>query len=305
MRRTPTIDLSDTGLANLAPGVARLAAKFELWQHTGSFKPRGALMVLESLTAEQRSRGVVGFSAGNHALALSWAANQAGSTATVVMPRTADPSRIDRVRASGATVELVGSVHEAQARVQALSSDHGLSIVHPFEGPFTVLGTATVGAEMCQDTERTDLVVVPIGGGGLCAGVASAAKLLWPNCTVIGVEPTGADTMRRSLESGSPQAIESVRTIADSLGAPNAEPYTFDVCRRFVDEVVTVEDAELIDAMRVLHDELKLVAEPAGAATTAAFLGPLKERVRGQSVSLIFCGSNVDPQKHTDWVHPV
>jgi threonine dehydratase len=144
-----------------------------------------------------------------------------------------------------------------------------------------------------------EAVIVPIGGGGLCAGVASAVKLARPSCQVFGVEPEGADTMHRSFAAGSPQAIEKVRTIADSLGAPHAAPYSFALCKKYVDELVLVDDDALRRAMLLLFASAKLAVEPAGAAATAALCGPLAERVRGKRVAVIVCGANIDPGTFT------
>jgi threonine dehydratase len=191
-------------------------------------------------------------------------------------------------------VELAEDVHAAFARVHAIEETEGRTFVHPFEGPLTVLGTGTLGLELCEQLPELDAVVVPIGGGGLCAGVAAAVKQAQPRCQVLGVEPEGADTMRRSLAAGSPQKIDAVRTIADSLGAPHAAPYSFGVCQRFVDEVVLVDDDALRRAMLLLFASAKLAVEPAGAAATAALCGPLRERLEGKRVALIVCGSNID-----------
>ena len=166
--------------------------------------------------------------------------------------------------------------------------------MHPFEGPLTALGTATLGLELAEQMEDVEAVVVPIGGGGLCAGVAAAVKQARPGCRVFGVEPAGADTMRRSLDAGSPQAIDSVRTIADSLGAPHAAPYSFELVRRYVDDVVLVDDDALRDAMLLMFASAKLAVEPAGAAAAAALLGPLAEKLAGHRVGLVVCGANVD-----------
>jgi threonine dehydratase len=210
------------------------------------------------------------------------------------MPKSANAFRVEGCRGFGADVELVDDVHKAFDRVHEIERTEGRTFVHPFEGPKTALGTATVGLEICEQVPDLDAVVVPIGGGGLCAGVALAVKLLRPQARVYGVEPEGADSMRRSLAAGSPQAIEAVRTIADSLGAPHAAPYSFDLCRRFMDELVIVDDDALRAAMLLLFRSAKLAVEPAGAAATAALCGPLREKLRGKSVVLIVCGANID-----------
>ncbi len=269
--------------------------KVEALQVTGSFKPRGALLHLLALDGSARARGVTAVSAGNHAMAVAYAATECGSSAKVVMPKTADPARIARCRALGGTVVLVDDVHAAFATAEQIEAEEGRYFVHPFEGLTTTLGTATVGLEFIEQVEGLDAVIVPIGGGGLCAGVAAAVKQRSPSTAVYGVEPAGADTMHRSFEAGRPMAIERVQTIADSLGAPHCAPYTFGLCRRYVDALVRVDDDALRGAMALLFEEVKLAVEPAGAAATAALLGPLRTTLAGQRVGVIICGANVDP----------
>jgi threonine dehydratase len=283
---------------------ANVLLKLELFQFAGSFKPRGALCVMQSLSKEQLARGVTAVSAGNHAMAVGYAARALGTTAKVVMPKSANPARVAGSRAYGAEVELVDDVHRAFARVREIEETEGRTFVHPFEGPLTALGTATLGLELCEQAGPLDAVVVPIGGGGLCAGVASAVKQLQPRCQVYGVEPEGADTMHRSFASGKPEAIDKVRTIADSLGAPHAAPYSFALCRRYVDELALVTDAQLRDAMRLLFSSAKLAVEPAGAASTAAMLGPLREKLAGKRVALIVCGANIDAAQFSALIAP-
>jgi threonine dehydratase len=292
---TPVRRWQDEGLAAAAGADTQVFLKEELFQRTGTFKPRGALSVMLDLRPDALSRGVTAVSAGNHAMAVAYAARVLGTTARVVMPRSASPFRVTRCRELGAEVELVEDVHRAFDRVRQIEREEGRTFVHPFEGPLTALGTATVGLEVTEQVEGLDAVIVPIGGGGLCAGVAAAVKLARPSCQVFGVEPTGADTMTRSLAAGTPQAIDAVRTIADSLGAPHAAPYSFDLCRRYVDEVVLVDDDQLRSAMLLLFVSAKLAVEPAGAAATAALCGPLRERLAGRRVALIVCGANIDP----------
>ena len=270
--------------------------KEELFQQTGSFKVRGALCNMLDLAPDVLARGVTCVSAGNHAIATAYAAKVMGTTAKVVMMKNANPFRVERCRELGATVELKDDVHQAFERVREIEKTEGRTFVHPFEGEKTVLGTATVGLELMEQAPELDAVIVPIGGGGLCAGVAAAVKQLAPATQVFGVEPTGADSMHRSFKAGSPQSIEAVRTIADSLGAPYALPYSFEMCRRFVDDLVLVDDDQLRDAMRLLFTQAKLACEPAGAAATAALLNPLRGRLEGKRVGLIVCGSNIDPE---------
>jgi threonine dehydratase len=271
-----------------------LFLKLELFQFTGTFKPRGALAVMRNLTHAQLAKGVTAVSAGNHAIAVAFAAQMMGVSAKVVMPKSANPMRVATCRAYGAEVELVDNVTVAFARVEAIQAEEGRYFVHPFEGPQTILGTATVGLEFCRQVPDLDAVIIPIGGGGLCAGMAAAIKQLQPTCQVYGVEPEGADTMHRSFAAGTPQSIDQVRTIADSLGAPHAAPYSFSLCQHFVDELVKISDDEMRAAMALLFRSMKLAVEPAGAAATAAFWGPLQERLRGKRVGILVCGANID-----------
>lgn len=287
----------DAIVARLAPGT-QLWLKEELFQRTGSFKPRGALTVMMSLSAEQLARGVTGVSAGNHAISLAYSARELHTTAKVVMPRTANPYRIALCEELGAEVMLVDNVHEAFETARAIERDEGRTFVHPYEGPLTALGTATVGLEFIEQTRANgvelDAVVVAAGGGGLTGGVACAVKLLAPDAQVFVVEPEGADTMHRSFAAGTPQSIDKVRTIADSLGAPRCEPYSFALNQAYVDDVVLVNDEQIRDAMRLFYRGAKLVTEPAGAASLAAVLGPLRDRLAGKVVGVVVCGGNVD-----------
>lgn len=272
----------------------RVFLKLELLQRTGTFKARGALLNMLRLSPEELARGVTAISAGNHAVAVAYAAKTLGVNAKVVMIKTANALRVELCRKYGAEIEFAENAHVGFERVKQVEKEEGRALIHPFEGMRTALGTATVGLEFCQQVERLDAVIVPIGGGGLCAGIASAVKLSWPDCAVYGVEPTGADSMKRSLAAGEPRSIERVATIADSLGAPYAAPITFELCRRNVDDVVLVTDDELRDAMRLMLREIKLAVEPAGASAMAALVGPLREKLRGRRVGLIVCGSNID-----------
>ena len=278
------------------PRDSAVMLKLELLQYAGSFKPRGALLATWALSEQERARGLVAVSAGNHALAVGYAAKICKTSATVVMPRSANPFRVRGCRRLGAKVVLVEDVHAAFAEVDRIVAEEGRAFVHPFEGPLTALGTATVGLELMEDAGPLDAVVVPIGGGGLCAGVAAAVKAMSPSTVVYGVEPEGADTMHRSFAAGSPQAIDAVRTIADSLGAPHAAPYSFELCRRHVDVLVEIDDDAMCRAMAHLFSSMKLAVEPAGAAATAAVIGPLREALQGRRVGVIVCGSNIDPE---------
>lgn len=271
-------------------------AKLEFLQRTGTFKPRGALSVMLGLDADQKRAGVTAVSAGNHAIATAFAARAVGTSAKVVMTMNANQLRVERCRHFGAEVVLADDVHSAFEVADEIRVREGRFFVHPYESADVVLGTATVGLEICEQVPDLHAVVVPIGGGGLCAGISSAVKQLKPDCVVIGVEPVGADSMHRSFASGKPESIDKVRTIADSLGAPFALPITFELCRENVDELVLVSDDELKNAMGVLFLEQKFAVEPACAASTAALMGPLRGRFSAGAVVAVMCGSNIDWQ---------
>ncbi len=292
--KTPVWHWSNRAISETVGKGTQVFLKLELFQHTGSFKPRGALAVMLDLTTEALRRGVTAVSAGNHAIAVGYAAQILGTTARVVMPKSSNPARIDACQSYGAQVDLVDDVHQAFDRVHQIEAEEGRTFVHPFEGPLTARGTATVGLELCYQVPDLEAVIVPIGGGGLCAGISRAVKLLQPGCQVFGVEPEGADTMHRSFASGKPEAIPKVATIADSLGAPHAAPYSFEMCRQHVDGLALVSDDELRRAMALLFSSAKLAVEPAGAASTAALCGPLRQQLQGKRVGLIVSGTNID-----------
>ncbi|MEE8345569.1 MAG: threonine/serine dehydratase [Woeseiaceae bacterium] len=292
--RTPVLRCRP--LENYVGEVFEIHAKLEFLQRTGTFKPRGALSVMLGLDSQQKEAGVTAVSAGNHAIATAFAARAVGTSAKVVMIMNANPLRVERCRDFGAEVVLADDVHSAFDVAEEIQNKEGRFFVHPFEGSDVVLGTATVGLEICEQVPDLDAVIVPIGGGGLCAGISSAVKQLKPRCEVIGVEPVGADSMSRSFASGKPESIEKVATIADSLGAPFALPISYELCKENVDELVLVSDDELKETMGLLFRELKIAVEPACAASTAALLGPLSGRFSGKKVVTIMCGSNIDWQ---------
>ncbi|MBU6416873.1 MAG: pyridoxal-phosphate dependent enzyme, partial [Xanthomonadaceae bacterium] len=237
VRETPVWHWRGDAIDHAAGVGTQAFLKLELFQYTGTFKARGALLNAMALSAGAKQRGVTAVSAGNHAIAVAFAARAVGTTAKVVMPKTANPARVALCRSYGAEVVLTDDVFAAFAEVKRIEADEGRTFIHPFEGELTVLGTATVGYELCNRIETLDAVIVPVGGGGLIAGVACAVKQMQPHCKVYGVEPEGADSMSRSFAAGTPQKLERVNTIADSLAAPYALPYSFGVARQFVDEV--------------------------------------------------------------------
>ncbi len=294
VRETPCalVKGSELGLGSDSP---EFVLKLELLQVTGTFKPRGALAVMLHLTPEQRARGVTAVSAGNHAIAVAYAAQALGTTAKIVVMKTINPARLARARSYGAEIEVAQDGASAFARAREIEAEEGRSFVHPFEGPRTVAGAAGVGLEWLAQSEPLDAIIVAVGGGGLIAGVAAAFKQSSPATTVYGVEPEGADSLTRSLAAGQAMTLPPIATIADSLAPPMTTPYTFGVCQRFVDYVVCIPDADMRKAMGVAFTELKLCVEPAGAAALAAALGPLRAPLAGaRRVGVLVCGSNID-----------
>jgi len=283
------------------PGLDGITAefKFELLQHSGTFKARGAFANLLALPAEARARGVTAISAGNHAVAVAYAAMRLGVSAKVVMIRTASPARVALVHRYGAELLLADDGASGFAMVRQIEADEGRSFVHPFNGLNTILGTATLGAEWAEQSAGLDALVLPIGGGGLAAGAATALKLALPGLAIYGVEPEGADGMAQSFRADGPLKLGRLSGIADSLMAPHTEAYSYGLCRRALDGLVTVSDAQLRGAMTLLFAELKLAVEPACAAATAAALGPLRQRLAGTRVGLLLCGSNTDAATFT------
>lgn len=300
--KTPCIPWDNATKNRLLGPDAQVNVKLELFQKGGSFKLRGALTVMDSLSPDVLKRGVTAVSAGNHAIAVGLAAQQMETSAKVVMPKSANPSRVAMCKSLGTEVILVDNVAKAFEEVRRIQDEEKRTFVHPFEGPLTALGTGTAGYEWLQQVPDLEAVILPIGGGGLAAGMASAIGQINPNCQLFGVEPEGADSMSRSFRSGKTESIEAVKTIADSLGAPFSMPYSFSLCQQFLEKVVLVDDDQIRSTMRLMFDELKLAPEPAAAASLAALLGPLRDELKGKKVGVIACGANIDPDSFYGYI---
>jgi len=298
--RTPVFDRHD--FSTLESTLVNF--KFELLQAGGSFKARGAFTHLLALDPAARSAGVTCVSGGNHAIAVAYAAMRLGIGAKVVLFRGAGAARAALCRRYRADVVMAGNSREAFDLVRRIEADEGRYFVHPFDGYRTVLGTATLGYEWATQARDLEAVIVPVGGGGLAAGVATALRLANPNLHVFGVEPDGADAMSRSFAANHTVRLGRQHSIADSLMSPHTGQYSYELCRRHVDRIVTVPDDALRHAMRVLFDELKLAVEPACAAATAALLGPLRDTLQGRRVGVLLCGSNTDPASFAAQVAP-
>jgi threonine dehydratase len=267
--------------------------KPEMLQRGGAFKFRGAYNFLAQLGAAELARGVVAPSSGNHAQAVALAARMFGARAVVVMPTTVTPAKRAGAERLGARIELAGtSTQHRWDRAVELMEREGLTMVPPYDHPWIVAGQGTVGLEIADDLPDVGTVLVPVGGGGLSAGTAAAIKLRAPGARVIGVEPAGAPKLTRAREAGRPVRLERTEGLADGLLAVEVGALPFAHHAAYVDEVVTVEDASLPRAMRLLFDRLKLVAEPSGAITVAALMDGLVTP-RGRTVAVL-SGGNIE-----------
>ncbi len=289
---TPVVPWQGRELQSLLGPETRVSVKLEQLQRSGTFKARGALTAMMSAGTDALSAGVTAFSAGNHAVATAYAAACLGTHAHVVMQQSANWLRVAKARAYGAEIETAVDGAAARRRAEELVAQEGRFFVHPFENRDTVRGTATLGLEWIEQDDPLDAVIVSVGGGGLISGIASAFRLLSPDTRIIGVEPEGADVLQRSLEAGTPQTMPTVTTIADSLGPPAA----------YVHEFVRVSDQQIREAMALLFYDLNQAVEPAGAAATAALMGPLRERLRGQRVGVLICGSIIDAESFAEHI---
>jgi threonine ammonia-lyase medium form len=291
--RTPLLPAD--WLAERLGGDVRL--KCENLQRAGAFKIRGAYTAVARLRPEERARGVIAYSSGNHAQGVALAARIFGIRAVVVMPTTAPAVKVDGAKRLGAEVVLEGttSIHRQQ-RAEAIAAERGLTIIPAFDHPDIIAGQGTVGREILEDWPDVDTVIVQIGGGGLVSGVAAWLKQVRPGVRVIGVEPRTADAMKRSVEAGHPVTIEPARTIADGLMPVRPGDLTFAHAKHYVDDIVVVDDDAIIEATRLLLQRSRLVVEFSGAATVAALLSGLVE-ARGTRTAAVLSGGNLDPQR--------
>jgi threonine dehydratase len=299
VHRTPLLSsataarlMSEGGNARLADG--RLYLKAEQLQKTGSFKPRGTVNRMSSLTPQARARGAITMSAGNAGQAYAWAGREVGVPVTVVMPAAANPTKVEACRGYGAEVVLEGEhVGDAFRALQRIRDERGLTFVHPFNDREMIAGDGTAGLEILDDLPEVDVVVVGIGGGGLISGIAAAIKERRPSTRVHGVEPETADAMTRAIAAGTPVEIQP-RSVADGLGAPFAGELTLAMCRRYLDGIVLVDDATILGGMRFALERMKQVLEPAGAAALAAVLSGRIPIEDGDRVCVVASGGNVD-----------
>ena len=272
----------------------RFYLKADCLQKTGAFKLRGAYYKLSTLTDEEKARGVIACSAGNHAQGVAFAARDMGIPATICIPAGAPLSKIEATRSYGANVVLVPGVYDdAHAEAVRLRDEQGLTFIHPFDDERVMAGQGTIGLEIAEQLPDADAVLVPIGGGGLIAGVASALRQLKPACRIIGVQAAGAASMADSLRAGHILTLPEVHTVADGIQVKTPGEKTFAICREAVDEVVTVGEAEIASAILTVLERQKLMVEGAGAVgVAAAMYGELD--LRGKTVCALLSGGNLD-----------
>jgi threonine dehydratase len=276
-----------------------LRIKPESLQPIGSFKLRGAYNKIATLSDEERQRGVITYSSGNHAQGVAYGARAMGVQACIVMPRNAPKIKMDATKALGAEVVTVGSASsERRKKAEELAQEHGYAIVPPYDDEQIISGQGTVGLEIHEDLPEADIVLVPIGGGGLISGVAAALKMSGSKAKIIGVEPELANDAQQSLRTGGIITLPAERvssTLADGLRTQSVGNLNFDIIKNYVDDIITVEEDEIREAMRRMMSEMRLVAEPSGAVTFAAYLFHESQLPAGRKVVAVMSGGNIEP----------
>jgi threonine dehydratase len=292
LHRTPM--LSSATLSKQVGADVRFKA--ELLQRTGAFKPRGVLNKLATLTEDEKKRGVISISAGNHAQALAYASAVEGIDALVVMWQTASPMKISAARGYGAAIDTeAADIPSAFDRLEELIESTGRTLVHPYDDPYVMAGQGTVGLEMLEDVPEADVVLVQVGGGGLISGIATAVKGLRPDARVIAIEPERSPALHESLKAREPVTVEA-KSIADGLNGPYAGASCVQVCLELGVESVLVTEVALEEAFRFMYGRMKLACEVAGAATAAALLSGAFVPEPGQTVAAVVSGGNVAPK---------
>ena len=297
MLRTPL--LTSRSLGERIGAAAHLKA--ENLQRTGSFKARGAIYAVGALAPAERSGGIVTMSAGNHAAAVAYAARSFGARVVVAMPETAPATKVAATRAYGAEIRFAPDTTQLMPIVEELRGE-GFRFVHPWDD--VIPGTGTIGLEILDDVPDVDLVVVPVGGGGLIAGIAAAIRARRPEARVVGAQPHGAAAMRRSLDAGAPVRLERTDTIADGCTAPSVGVVALEIAQRLVDDVVLVGEDAIRDAVRFVFERARLVVEPAGAVAVAALLSGAATPRPGERVVAVLSGGNIDAARFAALVAP-
>jgi threonine dehydratase len=278
--------------------------KFELFQKTGSFKVRGAFNKLLSLSAEERKRGVVAISGGNHAQAVAYASNVLDVDAVVLMPQTTPKNYLEATRNYGATVDLQPTIQDAFRKIKHYESQ-GRIFIHPFDDPLVMAGQGTLGLEIMEDLPGTTDIIISIGGGGFEGGVSTAVKAIKPGVRIWGVETIGADAMSQALKAGHPVELAAITSIAKTLGAPSVSDRTLALAQEHLEEVIVVPDDEAVQALKFILERLKVLTEPAASCTLAA-ASRLKDQFgKDNNLVLIFCGGNLSVEDLCKYISQV
>ena len=297
---TPTLKLNEDDIQEILPHNADVSIKLELFQQTGSFKARGVAIGLETLEEDKKEQGIVTVTGGNHGIATAWGASQYNISSKIIMPKTADPFRINKCRSLGAEVLLAENVDDAFAKLDEIEKDENRFVLHPFNQENMIIGAATCCAEIIDQMGDIDILIIPIGGGGLIGGMAHYLEQINSSVELLGVEPTGADSFAQSLENDSAVRINKVNTIADSLGAPMAMEFSFNIAKKRVNQVEKVTDDEIRRAMITMRDRLGFIVEPACATSLAGLLERYKKKCEGKKVGIIACGSNISFDRYNE-----
>lgn len=297
---TPTLELNEDDLREILPDNSEVSIKLELFQQTGSFKARGVAIGLETLEEDKKAQGIVTVTGGNHGIATAWGASQYGISAKIIMPKTADPFRIDKCKNLGAEVILAENVDDAFRRLDEIEKEENRFVLHPFNQENMIIGSATCCAEILDQMGDIDILIIPIGGGGLIGGMAHYLDQINSSVELLGVEPVGADSFTKSLEKKSAVRINKVDTIADSLGAPMAMEFSFNIAKKRVSQVEKVTDDEIRNAMITMRDRLGFIVEPACATSLAGLQERYKKKCEGKKVGIIACGSNISFDRYNE-----
>ena len=271
----------------------KLFLKLEFLQHSGCFKVRGVINNILNLSDYEKKKGITAVSAGNHAIASSYAANIFSIKNKIFIYENTNQYRLDKVKSLNANL-LLTNPHKAFKDVEKASKKEGYYLIHPFDGKFTIQGTASLGFEICQQMDKIDNIIISVGGGGLIAGVGSLIKQKFPHCRIIGVEPEGAKGLSDSIKNNMPLKNVNITSIADSLCDPLHMDYSFSICKDVISEMIIVSDNEMKKSMKFIFEHYKFFLEPACVAGIAALIGPLKNKLQNQNTLVILCGSNID-----------
>ena len=300
IKRLPSPDDARAARQRIAAFVRRtpiiahdgIVYKLEFLQVSGSFKPRGAFNALLQLDPAARARGVVAFSGGNHGMAIAHVAARLNVPATIFMPKTTPTAVIERARADGAEVALTENIAQALEQVEERAAA-GQTLIHPYDDERVIEGQGTIGLELLEDIPDLAMLIVSIGGGGLISGIASVVKQLKPQVRIYGVETRGADAMRKALDAGRPVTLPAITSIARTLGAPIVSDTTLYAVQTFVEDVVTVDDADAVRAILELQRDLHVTVEPAAACCLAALRLGLVPRAHEGATAILLCGGNI------------